>query len=178
MKKFLLVTAAVFALVAALAFSASSVVYAQSPDTDDTVCPYCGSNGTGVMGGGRGFRGQLADGEEGPLHAYLFPALAEAFGLTQDQLQAAHDEGKTLWVIAQEQGKSVEQFQALMTDARSKAFTQAVAAGVISQEQADWMLERTNGARGAGYGAGMMGAGNCTGIGGGRVGGGRWSNQP
>lgn len=175
MKKFLLIAIVVTAFVAVLALGITSWAYAQAPDPDDTICPYCGSYGSGMMGG-RGFRGQY--GAEGPLHDYMFENIAEAFGLTTDELQAAHDQGKTLWVIAQEQGKTAEQFQTLMAEARTKALTQAVADGVISQEQADWMLEHMNGAQGRGYGPGMMGAGGCGGYGAGNRSGGRWNNQP
>jgi len=176
MKKFLLIATVVTAFVAVLALGITSWAFAQAPDPDDTVCPYCGSYGAGMMGGRGGRGGQY--GEAGPLHDYMFPAIAEALGLSTDELQAAHDAGKTAWVIAQEQGKTFEEFQTLMAEARSKAFTQAVADGVITQAQADWMLERMNGAQGNGYGAGMMGAGGCGGYGPGNRGGGRWNNQP
>jgi hypothetical protein len=106
----------------------------------------------------------------------MFPALAEAFGLTTDELAAAHAAGKTLWDIAQEQGKTFEQFQALMLEARTSAFEAMVSDGVLSQEQADWMLERMGGADG--YGLGSGGCGMSGGAGYGMRGGGRWNSQP
>jgi hypothetical protein len=90
---------------------------------------------------GDGMRGGLAEGT-GPLHTYIQNALAEAFGLTVDELQARHEGGQTLADLAVEQGLTVEQFRDIMTQARAVALNQAVADGVLTQEQADWMLER------------------------------------
>ncbi len=77
--------------------------------------------------------------EGSPLYEYMTSALAEAFGLSPEELQALHDEGTTLMEYATEQGMSEAEFQAAMEDARSTALQQAVADGVITQEQADWM---------------------------------------
>jgi hypothetical protein len=109
-----------------------------------------------------GFRGQATDGEYGPLHDAMIAAMAEAFGMTPEEIQAAHDAGKTMWDIAEEQGLSADEFQALMIEARTKALEQAVAGGLITQEQADWMLSRMNQQFAAGYGPG---SGACDGTG-------------
>ena len=65
---------------------------------------------------------------------------------------------------------TTEQFQELMTTARTEAINQAVADGVITQAQGDYMLERmeTMMGNGAGFGFGM-GNGGCRG---------RGNNQP
>jgi hypothetical protein len=57
---------------------------------------------------------------------------------------------------------TAEEFPAIMTEVRANAIKAAVAANVITQEQADWML-----AHGFGKGGGMHGSGtgNCTGTG-------------
>jgi predicted DNA-binding protein (UPF0251 family) len=133
--------------------------------------------GPGMMGarpGGRGFYGE----GEGPLHDYMAPAMADAFRLTVEELEALHESGKNLWDYAQEQGISEEEFLALKEAARIEAINQALADGIISQEQADRMLdhmeqgfgmenEECHGNFGSGvYGPGMHGHG------------GRWDSQP
>jgi hypothetical protein len=177
MKKSLMIGAIAIAVVAVLALGVTGWAYAQD---GQPVAPY---NGGGGWMGGRGMHGWAGDGQYGPMHDYMFPAMADAFGLTEAELQAAHDEGKTLWDIAQEQGLTFEEFQTRMLEARRQAFEQMVAEGVISQEQASWMLERMSGARSGGYGPGMMGGGGCggypsAGFGSGMRNGGRWNNQP
>ena len=71
----------------------------------------------------------------------MMASLADALGLTPEELIARHDAGETLWDIAEEQGLSVEEIQDLMLTARSTALDQAVVDGTITQEQADWMLD-------------------------------------
>ena len=97
-------------------------------------------------------------------------AFAQALGLTPEELETRRLAGDTLWDIAQEQGMTTEQFQEMMTTARTSAINQAVADGVITQAQADFMLERMETMMGNGVGPGFgMGNGGC---------GGRWNNQP
>ena len=87
----------------------------------------------GQHGGGNGF-----------LKEYMPYALASEFGLTLEELDALHKEGITLREYAQEEGLSSEEFQNKMISARQTALQEAVADGVLSQEQADWMLNRMN----------------------------------
>ncbi len=109
------------------------------------------------------------------MHEYMIAALARAFNLTPEELEARHDAGETMWDIAADLGLDAEQFRQAMLDARTQALNDAVAAGVITQEQADWMLSRMNQMWSRGFGSG---AGGCPGMGGnfqGRMGGGRWN---
>jgi len=177
MKKILVIGAAVVALLALLGFGYTNLAYAQD---DQPLCPFCGE---GEWNRGRGgFQGQMAAGEYGPMHEYLHAALAEAFGMTPEALEAAHDGDQTLWEIAQDQGVSVEAFQALVQEARAAAFEQMAADGVISQEQAERMSGRMFGGRGQGGAVsgdcGMYGAEASGTYGPGMRGGGRWQNQP
>lgn len=139
-----------------LALGAAGLAYAQTqtPPSGDT--PY----GYGMMGG-RGFRGGFGGGmmgpgggAYGPLHEYMFQAMADAFGLTEDELEARHADGETMWDLAEEQGLTAEEFQAKMTEARSEAIDQALADGVLSEEQAEWMLDHMAQMPGAGFGPG------------------------
>ena len=169
-------TILLIALVAAVAFAAgyAGLAFAQGPVAAQ-------GYDSGMMGGRGGMRGGGmmggVDGVYGPLHDYMAPAMAEAFGLSTDELTALHNEGKTLWDVAQEQGLTQEAFFAKVSEVRSAALAEAVADGVVTQEQADWMSQRM----------GQMQAnggtpGSCTMGGAGRSGGhmgGRWQqSQP
>src|SRR5512138_2931420 len=75
------------------------------------------------QGFGRGMMGQGTDGEYGygPMHDYMETAIAEKLGITVEELEKQHADGKTFWQIAEEKGLTTEQAQQLMTDARSAA---------------------------------------------------------
>jgi hypothetical protein len=94
--------------------------------------------GYGAMMGGRG-SGMMANGAYGPMHDYMIPALAEGLGLTTEELQARIDGGETPYDVAVSLGFTDEQIQEIFTTAHSTALAAAVEAGVITQEQADWM---------------------------------------
>jgi len=169
MKKFVVI----FGILAVLAASAigAGAVYAQSAVQSDT-CPMAGS---GYQGQGRGNRagGQI-------LRPYMEVAVAGGLGISLEELQAAHNEGKTAWDVAQEKGFSESEFQEMFLNARSQALTAAAAEGVITQEQADSMLAHFEQ-----MAANGMAPGNCDGTGAGKMqhgsrmggrGGGRWNS--
>lgn len=167
MKKILIIGSILAAAVIAL--GATGLVYAQTQTPPNPGAPYGGygfrggGHGPGMMGGRfGGFQGQTSDGVYGPLHEYMINALAEAFDLTPAEIEAAHEEGKTLFELAQENGFNVETFRELMIEARTDALNQAAADGVISQEQAEWMQSRMNQMWANGYGPG---SGHCDGSG-------------
>ncbi len=171
MKKTLLIVTVVGIAVAALVLGGVSYAYAQD---EDPTTPF--GRGYGRHGGfGQGMFGWDGDGDYGPMHESMAAAIATALGMTVDELEAAHEEGKTAWDIAQEQGLTDEEFSTLMFDARSAALEQAVADGTITQEQADWMQSRWDEMKAQGFGPGLSG---CDGSGphGGRGRSGRWSN--
>jgi len=170
MKKSLLLVGIVVAILAALAVAGFALAQKPTPNT-----PF----GPGMMGGrGGGMMGgwQSEDGY-GPMHEAMQDAIAEALGITHDELEERYATGDTAWTIAQEKGLTQEEFTQLMTEARSKALNQLVADGVLTQEQADWMLERMGTMMQNGYG---NGTGGCIGggYGTGRRGPGRWNTQP
>lgn len=185
MKKILIIGAVVIALVAALGVAGYAYAKTQFPFLERV--PYAASmmaqgGPGGMMGGGWHGRGRMggwqADGEYGPLHEYMRAAIAEVFDLTTDELDALHNEGKTLWDYAQEQDMTQEEFSARMIEARTQALEAAVAAGVITQEQADWMLERMSQMGQFGGGAGPCGGAGRFGGPGRGPGGGRWNTTP
>ena len=180
MRKILIIGTLVGVVV--LALGAAGLAFAQSETPPAPPNPSYSGFGPGTMDGRGGFGGMMGGNRtdvEGPLHAYMIAAFAEALGLTPEELETRRDGGETLWQIAEAQGISSEDFATLWTDARTAALEQAVSDGVIAQEQADWMIQRMAQRQAAGFGPG---SGACTGAGpqGGfhRGPGWRWNAQP
>jgi hypothetical protein len=97
---------------------------------------------------------------QGFMHETMVSAFAEALGLTPEELQTRLSAGDSMWAIAVERGLNQEQILEVMSAARNEALNQAVASGLISQDQADRMLSRMAQRQAAGYGQG-----NCHGAG-------------
>jgi hypothetical protein len=144
MKKTILITSIV---VLALAVLGVSVAFAQGPQPP-------------TQGGMMGW-----------MHDYVEQALASKLGLTEEQVEDQFAAGKTMVQIALDNGIKQEDVASFLNDVHKEAFTNAVKAGVMTQAQADWMLQRMqsrgygdgtgncpmhNGQGGAGYGRGMM----------------------
>jgi hypothetical protein len=117
--------------------------------------------GRGMMGRGGMMGGAYG---QGAMHDYMEKIVAEKLGVTVEELEALHADGKTFWQIAEDKGLSVEEAQQVMVDARSQALDAMVKDNVITQEQADAMKSR-------------MGGGFSGGRGGCGMGGGRWNNN-
>lgn len=138
--------------------------------------------GIGIVSAqGFGGRGPAAPAGDGPMHNYMVQAYADALNLTPAALGARLDAGETAYQVALLQGIAADRIPSLLADARSKALDAAVADGVITSEQADWMKSRGFGRGGYGNGYGMgAGMGPCNGtgqpIGPGMGRGGRWSS--
>jgi hypothetical protein len=114
------------------------------------------------------------------MHDYVEQALASRLGLTEEQVEEQFAAGKTMYQIALDNGIKQEDLAAFMNDVHKDAFATAVEAGVMTQAQADWMLQRMQsrgygiGSTGCpmqngqgGYGRGMMGNGGRGMMGGG-----------
>ena len=95
---------------------------------------------------------QTSQQQTGTLHEYMEKALAEKLGLPLATVEAQFDAGKTLYQIALDNGIAQADFPAFMLDVRTKAINAALADGVITQAQADRMLQ----SGGRGMGNGMM----------------------
>jgi hypothetical protein len=143
-------------------FAGYNMVNAQGVTPPTPPAPGQGMGPGGMMG-----RGGMMSGAQGqgPMHDYMEAEIAAKLGMTVEELEAQHEEGKTFWDIAEAQGLSADESRQLMLDARSAALDAMVEEDVITQEQADWMKTRMSG----------MGAGGCRGGGmyGGRGMGGR-----
>ncbi|MBI5563815.1 MAG: DUF2680 domain-containing protein [Chloroflexi bacterium] len=133
--------------------------------------PYGGMRG-GMMGGNMGamYNSMMAD---GGMHEAVLTAIAAELDLTYDELTTAL-QTQTLAQIAEAQGVSLETLQQVATTARNAELDELVAAGTLTQEQADWMKSRMqampnfgtgdcpmqngqSGAQPGAYGRGMMG---------------------
>lgn len=117
-------------------------------------------------------RGPMAGGGIGPLHTYMVDAMAKVLKMTTAELQTRLNAGETFYQIALSKGFKAEEIPALMQTARAEALKKAVSDGVITQAQAEWMLQRMGGQ--GGFGRGMMGSGLCGGTGVPVGPGGRW----
>ncbi len=111
--------------------------------------------GPGGMMGGRGV-GQ----GKGIMRDYMISAFADSVGLTVDQVNTRLSNGETFKEIALAQGKTEADLPALVSQVRQAALDKAVADGVITQAQADLMLERMKDYSGEGFGPGY-GFGDC-----------------
>ena len=135
MKKTILI---VVLVVMALAALGVGIAFAQ-----DETPPY---GGTGMMNG------------QGVLHTFMVTEFARKLDLNVNDINTRLAAGESMYDIALSAGVTAEEFPALMLEVRTAALDAAVAANVITQEQADWMKSH-------GYGQGGMGSGNCTGTG-------------
>jgi Spy/CpxP family protein refolding chaperone len=175
MKKILVVVSAV--MVALVIFGAG-FVFAQSNVAQAAGLPagYGPGNmmgGRGGMMGGRGNQGQMQD--------YVEQALADKLGMTKVDVETALDGGKTMYQLTIDKGTKEADVAALLTDVHKTAFAKAVSDGILTQAQADTMLQNmtTNGFNSAngpmqngGAGRGMRGGRGQGGMMGG------WNQQP
>lgn len=172
MKKALLVVA-VFAL-AVVIFGAGFAFAQFQPVAAQALPSYMMGRGGGGMHGRGGY---------GPMHDYVEQALAEKLGLTEAQVEEQLAAGKTMYQIALDAGTAEADVPALLEAVHKTAFDKAVAAGVLTQAQADAMFQQM---QARGWGADcpndgirpMDGTGFQRGHGGGMMGGGRWNQQP
>jgi hypothetical protein len=168
MKKFAIGFVVIATLVVAL--MSTSYVFAQgngpaSPQAPGTGGGY-GVNGAGISRGtGPGYAaGGAVMAGDGILHDAMVAVYAQELGISVDEINARLEAGETISAIAYGEGMTTEEFSAMMSAARSQALDQAVAAGTLTQEQADWMKSRGN----MGYAGGNT-AGSQAGRGAGRM---------
>ena len=86
--------------------------------------------------GGMGGRGSM-----GQMHEYVEQALADKLGIAKTDVETALDGGKTMYQLAIDKGVKEADVTALLTEVHKTAFAKAVADGVMTQAQADLMLQ-------------------------------------
>jgi len=95
------------------------------------------------------------------LSGTVLDAAANVLGMTSADLSAELKSGKTLSAIATEKGVNLQTVQAAIQAARNAQFTtqinQAVTAGKMTQDKANWLLEGLS--KGYTHGAGFFGFG-------------------
>lgn len=72
----------------------------------------------------------------------MHQAIADALGISVEELEAAQAEGKSLVALAEELGVDIEAVRTAMQAVREDAINQALADGLITEEQAEWLLSR------------------------------------
>lgn len=82
---------------------------------------------------------------DGMLEESLHQNLADALGISVEDIAAAEADGVTLSDVAVSLGFDLETFQDLLEQARVDALAEAVDSGSLSQEQADWLVSRGSG---------------------------------
>jgi hypothetical protein len=136
MKKYLWIAGIVgICVIAALALTATRIALAQDETPPETLESKGWFRGERGMLGWRGMHGSQAGLE----------AVAEALGMTTDELQAALQDGKTLADLAEEKGVEIQALrdaaEAAEKTARIEQIEQAVTDGDLTRTQADWMIE-------------------------------------
>ncbi len=162
MKKFWTFTGLMAAFVAAIALMGVTSVFAQ-----DIVEPAPVSRtgqGYGQTGGrGEGFGVMAVD------QTIMHAAIANALGMSVTDYEAAIANGETLATLALAQGVDMADLLAVMDAVHVDAAQQAVADGLVTQEQSDWMQSRRGGQAGqgsqGGMGQGTTGTGSMRGSG-------------
>jgi hypothetical protein len=147
-RKVLLVSGAVLAALLLVGALGATAVFAQEPEPETEAppaWPFGGRRGFGRGGfGPRPFgHGPLGGAEGGPWER--FDGLAEALGLTPEELFAELHDGKAVEEIAEAQGVDLEELREQMaaerTEAMRDAIEQAVEDGEMDPDRAEWLLE-------------------------------------
>ena len=130
----------------------------------------------GVFGVGVAFAqgGQppiTGQGGYGWMHEYVEQALAAKLGLSEQQVEDQLAAGNSMYQIALDNGIKQEDLANFMNEIHKEAFAKAVKDGVVTQERADWMLQRMQNMNQNGYGAGNCPMHNGQGVPSGRGGG-------
>jgi hypothetical protein len=78
----------------------------------------------------------------GGMHEQVWTAVAQKLGITYAELTTAVQNGQTIAQIAAAKGVSLDDLKAAALEAGKAALADLVQKGVLTQEQADWMVDR------------------------------------
>ncbi len=112
-----------------------------------------GALGVGVAFA-QGGQPPVGQGGYGWMHDYVEQALAAKLGLTEKQVEDQLAAGKPMYQIALDNGIKQEDLANFMNEVHKDALAKAVKDGAITQQQADWMLQRMQTMYQNGYGPG------------------------
>jgi len=144
MNKFFRITSVLTALIALIVFAGVTAAFAQGPNQPGGSTPPAMNQAQNEAGAGMG----LMAVDEAAMHE----AIAGALGVTIDEFEAEIANGENAFTLAQKLGVDFAEVQAVMDAAHAAALQQAVNDGLVSQEQAGWMLSRRGGQNGQGNG--------------------------
>jgi hypothetical protein len=160
-----------FTIVAVIALGNVLLASAQGGTQPNATCPMgytCPVSGTmpygmmgrGMMGGGMmnggmmGGRGMMGSGTytgtmpmhgammgANGMHEQVWTAIAAELDMTYAELNTATQNGQTVAQLAQAKGISLDELKAAALAALKASFADLVEQGVVTQEQADWMLD-------------------------------------
>ena len=159
MKKVLIIAITIVAVIALGNVVLVSAQGGTQPNQPTTVCPVsgytCPFSGTmpygvpgGMMGrgmlGGGGNHAQMHGAMMGAngMHEQVWTAVAKKLDLTYAELNTALQNGQTVAQLAQAKGVSLDELKTAALAAMKASFADLVKQGVMTQEQADWMLDR------------------------------------
>ncbi len=141
MKKILISIAVVAVLfVGGLGIAMASAQAGNPPAADAT--PTLGGMLRNGWGGHGGMMGGFAAREDRPLHDLMITAWAEKLNLTVDELTAQLDDGLKMVEVAAAQGVSGEDFTSAWVEVHTTVWDEAVAQGLITADQAQFMKDR------------------------------------
>jgi len=118
--------------------------------------------------GGNGTNTGTSVNMEVTLSNYMPAAMADVLGLSVDEVNTRLASGETFTTIALSLGYTTDQLPALMTSVRTEAIDLATTAGVLTADQAAFLLDSQYGGNARGNGAGaasMYNTGSGTGAG-------------
>jgi hypothetical protein len=95
----------------------------------------------------------------GEFHEYMIESLADALGLSVDDLETRREAGETMPEIIDSLGLSQEEFFEAMKQARAEAMEQAYEDGLLTDEQYEFFLEQAENMGQYGGGMGHHGGG-------------------
>ncbi len=119
-------------LVGVLAMVLGTTAMAAGPNPPATPCPNCGTGVRGGMGGQRG----------APSWAGLPDAVEPLLKMTDAQIRAERIAGKSLVQIAASKGVSEQELITTILNAKKAELDKLVAAGRLTQAQADTMYQQ------------------------------------
>jgi ribosomal protein L15 len=165
MKKVLLIAVTIVAVIALGNVLLASAQGGTQPTQPNAACPLgytCPMSGTmpfGMMGrgmmGGRGMHGMMGGygtytgtmpmhgammGPNG-MHEQVWTAIAAELDMTYAELNTAVQNGQTVAQLAEAKGVSLDELKTAAKNAHQAALADLVEQGVLTQEQADWMLD-------------------------------------